>query len=55
MEYIDLTPTWKQALDMYIVLLDAGKPQGRKTAIEGLIQMAALADAYVAISKEKAK
>lgn len=45
---IDLTPTWRQVVQLLIVGLTEGNATARQMATEELYRMADLADAYVA-------
>ena len=44
---IDMTPTWREQLNIALVLLEGGAPAGRKMARVELVKMARLADLYV--------
>lgn len=37
---IDITPTWRQAMQIYIMSLEHGNEQGKKSAREELFRMA---------------
>lgn len=43
-EYVDLTPTWRETLTMLLALIENGDAKGRLTAVEELARMATLAD-----------
>lgn len=45
-EYITVTPTWAEILPTLLLLLEAGKADGRKAAIEELLKMASTADRW---------
>lgn len=49
---IDLTPSWPEALNVYLLMLKAGSKDGKKTAIEGLKQMAKVAQMYVDLTNK---
>jgi hypothetical protein len=48
-EKIDITPTWQVALQIYLMALDSGSSKGRMAAIEGLEQMANIAQRHVEV------
>lgn len=52
MDKIDITPTWEEALRVYLMLLENGDPQGKKTAKSELQNMARIADFYSALVKK---
>lgn len=47
---IDLTPTWSATLQVCLIALENGAPEGQRMAREELARMAKLADAYVAMT-----
>jgi len=51
-QYIDMTPTWEGILPILIAGIENGTFESRKTAIEELMRMAKLADAYNAGSEK---
>lgn len=52
-ETIDLTPTWPEALRIYLFALENGTTAGKRAAMEGLEQMAKVAQMYVELTKQK--
>lgn len=44
---IDITPTWQQAINIYLMALENGTEAGKKAAREGLRHMADVAQRYV--------
>jgi len=48
---IDLTPTWSQALNLFITVLEDGTTEGKKIAREELKRMASLLDQFIANQK----
>ena len=40
MKSINITPTWKEAMKIYIMLLQNGNAEGKKGAIEELMKIA---------------
>ena len=50
-ETIDLTPSWKSMVGLFVTLIENGGTDGRRAAIEELDRMASLADAYVESQK----
>lgn len=52
MRTIDITPTWEQSVNVFVLLIEAGDAKGRALAVEELRRMGRLADAYVAEHKE---
>lgn len=53
---IDLTPTWPEALNVYLQALNTPfNGQGRQIAIDGLRKMAEVAQQYVEMTKEEKK
>lgn len=50
---IDITPSWEAVVPIFLALLEDGSEHGKETAKDGLMRMAKLADAYVALKKEK--
>lgn len=53
-QYIEITPTWEQSVDMFVMLIENGDSKARATAITELRRMARIADAYVAEHKQPA-
>jgi hypothetical protein len=53
-QYIDVTPTWEQSVNIFVLLIENGDTKGRATAIAELKRMARIADAYVAEHKQPA-
>lgn len=49
---IDVTPTWEQITPMLATILRDASAVGQENALEELLRMARLADAYVARQKE---
>lgn len=52
METIDLTPTWREILPLYVAVLEEGTHEGRKTARDEMIRMAGAADRWNASADE---
>ncbi|NOU47374.1 MAG: hypothetical protein HOO86_09960 [Bacteroidales bacterium] len=52
-EYIDVTPTWAAMVPTFLLIIDNGNADGRKTVEGELFRMAKLADLYVASQKVK--
>lgn len=50
-ETLDLTPSWPEALNVCLLLLEAGTSEGKKTAKEQLLKMAELAQKFVDVVK----
>lgn len=50
---IDLTPTWEAMTVALVFLIEDGDSEGKEFARKELARMAKLADAYVALQKEK--
>lgn len=50
---IELTPTWAEALNICLVVLESGTHVGKELAKQELRNMAKLADAYVENEKMK--
>ncbi|QIG74693.1 hypothetical protein EVC12_058 [Rhizobium phage RHph_I42] len=50
---IDCTPTWSSILPTWLMIYEEGNAEGRKNAVLELSRMAAQADAYLAIVKER--
>ena len=53
MKYIDMTPTWEQAVRIYLLVLEEGSEEGRVTAREELLRLARQYDALVADLKQE--
>lgn len=53
METIDLTPTWPEALRIYLFALENGTDEGRAEAIKELERMAKVAQMYVELTKQR--
>jgi hypothetical protein len=49
--FIDMTPTWPEALNMYRALIESGTEEGRATAWAELARMAELAQRYTDAAK----
>jgi hypothetical protein len=43
---IDITPTWKGLLPLFLTALEIGTDEGKRAAKEELVRMAEAADAY---------
>ena len=54
MRTIDMTPTWEQAVRIYLLVLEEGSDEGKVTAREELLRLARQYDALVADMKEEA-
>jgi hypothetical protein len=54
MKYIDMTPTWEQAVRIYLLVLEDGTDEGKVTAREELLRLARNYDTLVADMKEEA-
>lgn len=52
--YVDLTPTWVGLLPLYLTAYADGSPTAQSASRSELERMAALADAYVALTKKAA-
>ena len=52
MKTIDCTPTWQAALQIYLAALEHGNAEGKKAALQGLKQMATVAQMYVDREKD---
>lgn len=50
-KYINVTPTWEAMLSTFLLIIDNGNQDGRKTVEGELRRMAQLADLYVANKK----
>ena len=50
--YIDMTPTWPEALRMYRALIESGTEEGKATAWAELERMAELAQLYTNAAKK---
>lgn len=48
MKYIDMTPTWEQAVRIYLLVLEEGSEEGKETARDELLRLARNYDAIVA-------
>jgi hypothetical protein len=53
MKYIDITPTWEQAVRIYLLVLEDGTEAGKVTAREELLRLARNYDALVADLKQE--
>jgi hypothetical protein len=51
MNTIDITPTWREALNICLAVLENGTAEGRKIAMGELTRMAEIADRAVARTK----
>ena len=51
MKYIDITPTWEQAVHVYLLVLEEGTEEGKAMAREELLRLARNYDALVADAK----
>lgn len=54
-ENITIAPTWTGVLRIYLTAYAEGGFEGRRAAEQELQQMAALADKYVELMKDKSK
>lgn len=54
MKYIDITPTWEQAVHIYLLVLEEGTEEGKVTAREELLRLARNYDALVADKHDRA-
>jgi len=43
-KYIDIEPTWKGLVPSFVMLIERGDSEGRKVAIDHMMQMASIAD-----------
>jgi hypothetical protein len=50
---IDLTPTWPEALRVYLFALENGTAKGKEEARRGLEHMAKVAQMYVELTKQR--
>ena len=50
--FIDMTPTWPEALRMYRALIENGSDEGKETAWKELERMAELAQLYTDAAKK---
>lgn len=48
---IDITPTWRGLLPVFLALIESGTAEGRKTAREELQRMAEAADKFNELTK----
>lgn len=48
MEYVDMTPTWSDVIDIYIMALERGGEAGKRSAREEIRRLARQYDAIVA-------
>lgn len=48
MKHIDVTPTWEQAVHIYLMVLEEGTEEGKATARYELLRLARNYDALVA-------
>jgi len=46
---IDLTPSWVEAANICLVVLESGTPEGKKQAKQEILKMARIADEYKAL------
>ena len=53
MKYIDMTPTWEQAVRIYLLVLEEGEEKGKIAAREELLRLARQYDALVADLKQE--
>jgi hypothetical protein len=53
MKYIDMTPTWEQAVRIYLLVLEEGEEKGKIAAREELLRLARQYDALVADMKQE--
>jgi hypothetical protein len=53
MKYIDMTPTWEQAVRIYLLVLEDGTDEGKVTAREELLRLARNYDTLVADMKQE--
>ncbi len=51
---IDITPTWADLVNVLVMLVENGTPEGRANAIAEMRRMAAAADMAVAAQKGEA-
>lgn len=52
---IDITPTWKAVLPVFLIALQHGNAVGQRVAMEELRRMADFADRYVESAKKEAE
>lgn len=50
---VDITPTWRACLPVFLLAYEGGTPEGRKLALEELRRMADAADEAVADAKRR--
>lgn len=48
MKYIDITPTWAAAVEVYMLVLTEGSESGKVTARQELRRLAQMVDAHMA-------
>lgn len=54
MKYIDITPTWEQAVRIYLLVLEEGTEEGKEIARKELLRLARTYDALIADKQERA-